>query len=347
GTTTSPLNVAIANHVYTTISLLNVANADHVNAAILQLSAANENHSYAAILSVSDTNRLIIAFAIISIFVVLVVAAHAFRPHRPSRSHRPSCQLVNKAPDAADALQTSSVAKNNVQLTTDPSLCSIEYPAATSRHRCINVLLHGQGAFALVDTGAEVSTARPSLVHHLQLPFDANHTSSYATTSSGGLLSFYGTVTTTVSFARHLLQLRLLVAATDILPAPLIIGLDILSALTQPVSFDFINNVLHVDITTIQLYEMPPIQSARKFVPSSFGKLLRVPSLTDANYTSTSTNSASPPTYDYVATTMHSTATTPSTYTIVNTSSRQPTTVIATFKIATGPLLVFRANSTE
>ncbi|KAH7703985.1 hypothetical protein AAVH_28836 [Aphelenchoides avenae] len=343
-TTILPLSATNADHVNAAILQLSAANADHVNAANLQLSAANDGHSYAAILSPSTHNRLVIVFAIINIFVVLVVAAHAFRSHPSSCSHRPSYQLVNQPPDGADALRTSSVAKNNGQPTTAPTLCGIEYFAANARLRFINVQLHDRNVLALIDTGAEVSTVRPSLIQHLQLSYDADPTYSYATIASGAVLPFYGTATTTMSFARHLLQLRLLVATTDALPAPLIIGLDILSSLRQPVSFDFINNVLNVANTTVQLYEMPSTTFAKKFVPSSFGKLLRVPSLINDSYASTSNNNASPSNYDFAASTTRPSVDTPSSSTNEITTCRQPTTVIAKFNITARPLLVFRTK---
>ncbi|KAH7703443.1 hypothetical protein AAVH_29383 [Aphelenchoides avenae] len=323
---------------------VDAANADHVNAAILPLSApnrrviaiaarrrrtplpadgANADNVNSALLPLSATNRLVIAIAVTALFVVLVVVAHTFRPHRPPRSYRPPYQIANQQSDAddvlrADVLGTPPVVKNNNQPTTASTICSIEYSAATSRHRFINALLHGRNVLALVDNGAEVTTVRPRW---------------------GAVILRH--VTTTVSFARHLLQLRHLVAATDTLPAPLIIGLDIFSSLTQPVSFDFINNDLNVTNTTVQLYEMPSTTSAEKFVPSSFGKLLRVPSLIGDSYASTSNNNASPSNYNFAASTTRPSVDTPSTSTNEITTCRQPTTVIAKFNITARPLLVF------
>ncbi|KAH7710066.1 hypothetical protein AAVH_22644 [Aphelenchoides avenae] len=231
------------------------------------------------ILPLSAPDRFIIVIAITATFVILVVATHAFRHQQPANNGPTSYRALIHSPAAILSTDTA-----NNHLPPPPTICSIEYSAASSRLRNADVKLHDRSVLALIDTAAEVSIVRPSVANELRQPFEAAHGRSYATTASGGLLFFTGATTTSLSIAGQSIQHRLLVPTTDDVPAQLIIGLDVLSSLAQPISFDFIDNCLSIAHVPIQLYEMPSTPRARNFVPPSSGQHPRVRFLIDQDY---------------------------------------------------------------
>ncbi|KAH7713491.1 pol polyprotein [Aphelenchoides avenae] len=160
-------------------------------------------------------------------------------------------------------------------LTFIPPNCSLEYATAKDNMRYVEISLAGYTTHALLDTGSAVTVIRPSLARDIRYPFDRLTTPHCGKTMSGRPLQFLGTIAVDLSFGVSETPTRLLVAETELLPAPIIIGMDILLSFGKSITLDLPNNRLLIGGAVSPLLRAGELRPTTRAIPSSFGEPFR------------------------------------------------------------------------